>query len=297
MFQYFSEIAQNPESNRRLEGPPGPAVASAPVPAKSPWPASVCSSSSRESSPFSSKTSDSTRDSVYGHNKEYARGGRVTPQPAGRQQAMEEPENIYATIGPPSSHKGDRLSSCLSIPPAPSHSSLDHVYSAVPAMAGSSATLSSTSDTTGSNTATARSRDSLDSDSSILAGFGQEKPDEKEPSPPSQSSILANFHAQLNKIKQECDVVKLPPEPEKPPEPPSQASILAGFTAQLNKIRRDCEIKEEFMKSTAVPAYMSSPPRETDRNPYRIASLAATMPPAPPPKEPSPGKDLFKPFN
>ena len=59
-FQYFSDIAQNPESNRRTDAGGGGS-------SKSPWPASVCSSSSRESSPFSSKTSDSTRDSVYGH--------------------------------------------------------------------------------------------------------------------------------------------------------------------------------------------------------------------------------------
>ena len=58
-FQYFSDIAQNPESNKRSD--PGGGGS------KPPWPASVCSSSSRESSPFSSKTSDSTRDSVYGH--------------------------------------------------------------------------------------------------------------------------------------------------------------------------------------------------------------------------------------
>lgn len=55
---YFSDIAQNPESNKRNE----PSSSSSKV-----WPASVCSSSSRESSPFSSKTSDSARDSVYGH--------------------------------------------------------------------------------------------------------------------------------------------------------------------------------------------------------------------------------------
>jgi hypothetical protein len=137
-------------------------------------------------------------------------------------------------------------------------------------MAGSSATLSS-SETTSSTTATAHSRESLDSDSSVQAGFTKEKQEEQE-----QSSILANFHAQLDKIRQECDVVKLPPEP------PSQASLLAGFTAQLNKIRKDCEVKEEFIKTTPLP------PREVDRSPYRIASLAATMPPRVI-KEPSPG--------
>lgn len=47
------------------------------------------------------------------------------------------------------------------------------------------------------------------------------------------------------------------------------------------------------MKNTTIPTYMSSPPKEMDRSPYRIASLASTMPPRkedvlPPPKEPSP---------
>ena len=53
--------------------------------------------------------------------------------------------------------------------------------------------------------------------------------------------------------------------------------------------------KEEFMKNTTIPAYMSSPPKEMDRSPYRIASLASTMPPRkedvlPPPKDPTPGE-------
>ena len=109
-----------------------------------------------------------------------------------------------------------------------------------------------------------------------------------------QISILAQFQSQLNKIKQECDVVKLPPEPPKP-ESPSQAQILAGYASQLSKIRRDCQVKEEFMKNTTIPEYMSSPPKEMDRSPYRIASLASTMPPRkedvlPPKKEPTPGK-------
>ena len=156
---------------------------------------------------------------------------------------------------------------------------MEHIYSAVPALAGSEATLSSTSDT-----ATAQSHDSLDSDSSQQAGFVEKKEEEE------QSSILANFHAQLNKIKQECDVVKLPPEPPKPVER-SHDDIMAGFHAQLSKIRRDCEVKEDFLKNSTIPAYMSlgSPPKETQGgSPYRIASLASTMPPAKP-KEPSPG--------
>ena len=284
-FQYFSEIAQNPESNR--PGPGGASMAAS----KPPWPASVCSSSSRESSPFSSKTSDSTRDSVYGHNREYRRNDRFTPQPQSRQGAVEDAENIYATIGPPSTNKPDRLFTAPA-PPTPPHSPTEHIYAAVPAIAGSSATLSSASETT-ENTATALSRESLDSDSSVQAGFVKEKQEEE-----AQSSILAKFRSQLNEIKQECDVVKLPPEPPKP-ESPSQAAILAGYASQLSKIRRDCQVKEEFMKNTTIPAYMSSPPKEMDRSPYRIASLASTMPPRkedvlPPKKEPTPGEISFR---
>ena len=296
-FQYFSEIAQNPESNR-----PGPAAASMAPTSKPPWPASVCSSSSRESSPFSSKTSDSTRDSVYGHNREYRRNDRFTPQPQTRQaEGGLEGENIYATIGPPSttSSKPDRLFSPApaappTAPPTPPHSPTpEHIYAAVPAIAGSSATLSSTETETTENTATALSNESLnDSDSSVQAGFVEEEKEKQEEE--AQISILAQFQSQLNKIKQECDVVKLPPEPPKP-ESPSQAAILAGYASQLSKIRRDCQVKEEFMKNTTIPAYMSSPPKEMDRSPYRIASLASTMPPRkedvlPPPKEPTPGE-------
>ena len=267
-----------------------PTGASSMAPSKPPWPASVCSSSSRESSPFSSKTSDSTRDSVYGHNREYRRNDRFTPQPASRQAAAEEGENIYATIGPPTSSKPERLFSAPApAPPTPPHSPTEHIYAAVPAIAGSSATLSSASETT-ETTATALSRESLDSDSSVQAGFVEKEKQEEE----AQISILAQFQSQLNKIKQECDVVKLPPEPPKP-ESPSQAQILAGYASQLSKIRRDCQVKEEFMKNTTIPEYMSSPPKEMDRSPYRIASLASTMPPRkedvlPPKKEPTPGK-------
>ena len=286
-FQYFSEIAQNPESNR-----PGPGAASM-APSKPPWPASVCSSSSRESSPFSSKTSDSTRDSVYGHNREYRRNDRFTPQPHSRQaEGGLDAENIYATIGPPSLSSKPLFSApaAPTAPPTPPHSPTEHIYAAVPAIAGSSATLSSTETETTENTATALSNESLNSDSSVQAGFVEKEKQEEE----AQISILAQFQSQLNKIKQECDVVKLPPEPPKP-ESPSQAAILAGYASQLSKIRRDCQVKEEFMKNTTIPAYMSSPPKEMDRSPYRIASLASTMPPRkedvlPPPKEPTPGE-------
>ena len=236
-------------------------------PSKPPWPASVCSSSSRESSPFSSKTSDSTRDSVYGHNKEYGvtRGSAFPTQPSGKALLLEEGENIYATIGPPTKK---------------SSPSLEHIYAAVPAMAGSTVTLTSSE----TETSTARSRHNSDSDSSILAGFTPVELERKEEE--QQSSILANFHAQLNKIKQECDVVKLPPEPPKP-EVQSEASIMAGYTSQLNKIRRDCQVKEDFIKNKTIPAYMSRDGDDKDeRSPYRIASLTTTMPP---PKEPSPG--------
>ena len=145
---YFSEIAENPETNKRQE-----------TGAKPPWPASVCSSSSRESSPFSSKTSDSARDSVNGPG---VRGQpdirslypRSQSRPQGQHQNSEW-ENLYETID------SDRLK----VPPV-SHSmssgSTEHVY-AVPAMAGSS---SSTLESAPNN-----SRDSLDSDSSLMAGF------------------------------------------------------------------------------------------------------------------------------
>ena len=150
---YFSEIAQNPETNKRLEGS-----------AKPPWPASVCSSSSRESSPFSSKTSDSARDSVYGRTTEsrsvYPVRGKNVARPTGQHQPTEW-ENLYESIG----------SERLKVPAVPhsscSSSSTEHVY-AVPALAGSS------SSTLGSSQPT-HSRDSLDSDSSLMAGFATQQ--------------------------------------------------------------------------------------------------------------------------
>ena len=163
---YFSEIAENPETNKRVEGG-----------AKPPWPASVCSSSSRESSPFSSKTSDSARDSLYGQGY-VGRGQQQQPQqqdirslyprvqarPPGphHHQPVAEWENPYETIG------SDRLKVPQAAAQAASQStssgSTEHVY-AVPAMAGSSVS-SSTLESVPNN-----SRDSLDSDSSLMAGF------------------------------------------------------------------------------------------------------------------------------
>ena len=80
ILQYFSDIAQNPESNKRTD------------PSKPPWPASVCSSSSRESSPFSSKTSDSTKDSVYGHNTVSAPSSNPAPAYSGGWRNRPDPE-------------------------------------------------------------------------------------------------------------------------------------------------------------------------------------------------------------
>ncbi len=158
---YFSEIAQNPETNKRLE--PGSS-------AKPPWPASVCSSSSRESSPFSSKTSDSTRDSVYGREGRQSdirslypgTKSRVpsAPRPSGQHQNSEW-ENLYESIG------NDRLK-VPSVPPSGSSGSTEHVY-AVPALARSS--ISSSTLGSGHTSAPNNSRDSLDSDSSVMAGF------------------------------------------------------------------------------------------------------------------------------
>jgi len=241
---YFSEIAQNPESNRRLEAGSGGSVGPSPGPVKPPWPASVCSSSSRESSPFSSKTSDSTRDSVYGHNKDYfsgsfsrketSSGGGLYPSSGSRRHpAPAEPENIYDTIGPSSQRKGDRLSqflttSTLAVPPTSHSSSSEHVYAAIPALATSSRSSSSTlaSGSQSGASQVTQSRDSLDSDSSVTAGFTS-RPEER----------------------------------------------------VIDKIRKDCERKEEFLRKPIIPAYLSSPPKDIDQSPYGIASLASTMPP------------------
>jgi len=256
---YFSEIAQNPESNKRLEAPPVVTVAPNPGPTKPPWPASVCSSStSRESSPFSSKTSDSTRDSVYGHNKDYFSGNfrreatelrGLYPNSGVRRHPVppESHDHIYDTIGPPTSRKGDRLSqfltsSTLTVPNTSHSSSSEHVYAAIPALANSSRSSSSTL-ASGASQAN-QSRDSLDSDSSVMAGFTS-KPEER----------------------------------------------------VIDKIKKDCERKEEFLRNTSYPAYLSSPPKDIDQSPYGIASLASTMPPPTvkeePEEPPKPAKNFF----
>lgn len=129
-------------------------------PGKPPWPASVCSSSSRESSPFSSKTSDSARDSVYGYRHPNTDSGRE------ERSRLREPEHIYDTIG---GRRSDRYSS-LTVPLREHSTSSDHLYAAIPAVASSSRSSSSTLLSHGAHTAH-HSRDSLDSDSSALAGF------------------------------------------------------------------------------------------------------------------------------
>jgi hypothetical protein len=235
---YFSEIAENPETNKRLE-------AAAPPAGKPPWPASVCSSSSRESSPLSSKTSDSARDSVYGHCRDgrqtdirslypnvrglssngrtlLATGAPSQPAPtpsAAAPSTTADWENLYETIG------NDRLQ----VPPgggaaSSGSGSTEHVY-AVPAIATSSVSSS----TLGSGPASPpnnNSRDSLDSDSSLMAGFTSPQDD-----------------------------------------------------PLISRIKKDCERKEEFLKNQTYPAYLSSPPKDIDSSPYGIASLANTMPP------------------
>ena len=159
-FQYFSDIAQNPESNKRQEagGVAGPG--------KPPWPASVCSSSSRESSPFSSKTSDSARDSVYGYRHQAAESRE-------ERNRLREPEHIYDTIGARRARRMSQYSN-LNVPLSSHSNSSDHLYAAIPAVASSSRSSSSTLLSAGQHAH--HSRDSLDSDSSALAGFtGKER--------------------------------------------------------------------------------------------------------------------------
>ena len=136
-------------------------------PGKPPWPASVCSSSSRESSPFSSKTSDSARDSVYGYRHPNTDSGRE------ERSRLREPEHIYDTIG---GRRSDRLSqySSLTVPLREHSTSSDHLYAAIPAVASSSRSSSSTL-LSGGGQPGHHSRDSLDSDSSALAGFTGKK--------------------------------------------------------------------------------------------------------------------------
>ena len=138
-------------------------------PAKPPWPASVCSSSSRESSPFSSKTSDSARDSVYGYRHHNTREESAREE----RSRLREPEHIYDTIG--ERRRADRLSqySNLTVPLREHSTSSDHLYAAIPAVASSSRSSSSTLLSSGGHHG--RSRDSLDSDSSALAVFTVKK--------------------------------------------------------------------------------------------------------------------------
>ena len=65
---------------------------------------------------------------------------------------------------------------------------------------------------------------------------------------------------------------------------PDQPKAAVGFSYKpdesvISKIKKDCERKEEFLKNTTYPAYLSSPPKDIDTSPYGIASLATTMPP------------------
>ena len=81
----------------------------------------------------------------------------------------------------------------------------------------------------------------------------------------------------------------------------SDSSALAGFTGKeraVDRIRRDVrERKKEFLESQTYPAYLSSPPKDIDKNPRGIANLATTMPPPEmkemEPEPPKTAKNIF----
>ena len=83
-----------------------------------------------------------------------------------------ETDHIYDIIGPPT--RGDRFSqiyssSTLKVPQVSKSGSSEHVYAAIPALASSSRSSSST--LASGHSQVNQSRDSLDSDSSVMAGF------------------------------------------------------------------------------------------------------------------------------
>ena len=250
-----------------MEPSSGGSVGPAPGPAKPPWPASVCSSSSRESSPFSSKTSDSTRDSVYGHNKDYgsyrSQGSDIRGLYPNSQQnsrthpRLAETENIYDTIGPPSQRKGDRLSqfltsSTLVVPPTSHSGSAEHVYSAIPALATSSTSSSSTlaSGSQSGASQITQSRDSLDSDSSVMAGFTS-KPEERV----------------IDKIKKDC-------------ERKEEFLRSQTYPAYLSSPPKDIDQSPygiASLASTMPPPVIKEPPKEKTPGQWRLPTSLLNM--------------------
>jgi len=258
---YFSDIAQNPESNKRNEPSSG----------SSKWPASVCSSSSRESSPFSSKTSDSTRDSVYGHNTTtsvaappssgYTGWRNQNPELreiyASREATrakLTEPEHIYDTIGEMSLRRKEKLShyASLSIPTTTHSSSSEQLYSAVPALASSSRSGSSSTLLSGNH----QSRDSLDSEHSQDRAINRIKKDCER-----KEEFLRNqtYPAYLSSPPKDIDqnprslanlASTMPPPIEKAPEP-EPAKKTPNFFQDI--YAQEMSRMQSTAKTSAVP--------------------------------------------
>ena len=141
---------------------------------------------------------------------------------ATRAKLTQDPEHIYDTIQ--TARRNERLSQYLPVPSSSHSASSEQLYSAIPALASSSRSSSST----------LLSLDSSDTGQDTQGG---------------------------------------------------------GWR---NRLKRDCERKEEFLRNQTKPAYLSSPPKDIDRNPRGIANLASTMPPpAEKPPEPPVAKNFF----
>ena len=234
----------------------------------------MCSSSSRESSPFSSKTSDSTRDSVYGHSTPQPQPPIVTAPPQStvytgwrnqnpelrelyqkreetRVARLTDTEHIYDTIG---SLRQERRAERLSALAVPSPSSLaassEQLYSAVPALAsssrsGSSSTLLSARD---------RSRDSLDSDNSggFRAGdrHGERKEDflKRQTYPAYLSSPPKDIDQNPRGIANLASTMP-PKDPDPEPEPPKNPAknfFMDIYAQEMSKMQTTA-------KTSAVP--------------------------------------------
>ena len=267
-FQYFSDIAQNPESNQSQRSDPGGGGGGS----KPPWPASVCSSSSRESSPFSSKTSDSTRDSVYGTSTPQPQIVTAPPQSTvytgwrnqnpelrelyqkreeTRVAKLTDTEHIYDTIGSLRQERRAERLSALAVPsPASLSASSELLYSAVPALAsssrsGSSSTLLSARD---------RSRDSLDSDNSggFRAGdrHGERKEDflKRQTYPAYLSSPPKDIDQNPRGIANLASTMP-PKDPDPEPEPPKNPAknfFMDIYAQEMSKMQTTA-------KTSAVP--------------------------------------------
>jgi len=260
---YFSDIAQNPESNKRTD------------PSKPPWPASVCSSSSRESSPFSSKTSDSTRDSVYGHNVStvsapstnpapapaYTGGWRNRPDPELREiyanreatrAKLTDPEHIYDTIGAMSARRNERLSQYLPVPTSSHSASSEQLYSAIPAIASSSRSSSSTL-----LSERHQSKDSLDSDTQDTGG-GWRNRLKRETERKEEFLRNQTKPAYLSSPPKDIDqnprgianlASTMPPPAEKPPEPPVAKNFFMDIYAQeMSKMQATAKEQQQVPK-------------------------------------------------